>query len=216
MKSRLLLCCSLLVLVLTAQGGIIYSPTGGTIPDGNPTGWASTATVDGELPTVWDVTVTLKISGGYNGDLYAYLSYGGALVPLLNRVGKGTGSEPTYSFGYGDAGFNSVTLADSGSVNIHNYGGTGVPTGTYAPDSGGVKFAHSFRGLAANGTWTLLFADLSSGATSTVDSWSLNITAVPEPINVALAVFGGVFVAAGLGRSRRVRNFVGQALVRRA
>jgi hypothetical protein len=52
-----------------------------------------------------------------------------------------------------------------------------------------------------NGTWTLFFADVvQGGGTSTLTSWSLNLTAVPEPVNVALAVFGLCVAGASVGR----------------
>jgi hypothetical protein len=59
-----------------------------------------------------------------------------------------------------------------------------------------------------NGTWTLFIADLSGGEQSTLVSWSLDITAVPEPVNVALGIFAGVFLVVILARSRPVRNRV--------
>ncbi len=157
---------------------------GGLIPDGSPNGWWDTRTVN-NIPsglTIGNVTITFTISGGYNGDLYGYLSHDGALIPLLNRVGTGTGSEPTYSFGYSDSGFNNVTLSDSGSVNIHNYGGGFVPTDTtYLPDSGGITFASTFGGLDPNGDWTLFISDLSAGGgQSALTSWSLDISAYPS------------------------------------
>ena len=105
MKARLLILYAAGVLTLNVQAGV-YSGTGGSIPDCNPTGWATTVTVSRERPVITDVKVTLNISGGYNGDVYAYLSYGGVLVPLLNRVGTGSGSQPQYSFGYSTAGMN--------------------------------------------------------------------------------------------------------------
>jgi len=175
---------------------------GGLIPDDNPNGWSDTRTVS-DIPaglTIGTVAVTFTINGGWNGDLYGYLSHNGVLIPLLNRVGQGTGSEPTYTFGYGNAGFNNVTLADGAGVNIHNYGGLGVPTGTYVPDSGGLSFAGVFGGGNPDGDWTLFVADLSGGSQSTLVSWSLGITAVPEPVNVALGVFALCFAGAGVGR----------------
>ena len=52
-----------------------------------------------------------------------------------------------------------------------------------------------------NGTWTLFFADVvTSGSSSTLLSWSLDITAVPEPVNVALGIFAGVFLVVSLAR----------------
>ena len=44
-----------------------------------------------------------------------------------------------------------------------------------------------------------------SGGSPTV-SWSLDITAVPEPANVALGIFAGLFVVGGLCRTQWVRN----------
>ena len=177
---------------------------GGIIPDGNPSGSWDTRTVS-DIPadlTIGTVTVTFTITGGWNGDLYGYLSHGGVLIPLLNRVGQGTSTlEPTKSFGYGDAGFNGVTLADGAGVNIHNYGGGSVPSGTYVPDSGGVTFAGVFGGGNPDGDWTMFFVDLSGGSQSTLVSWSLGITAVPEPVNVALAVFGLFIAGVGVGRA---------------
>jgi hypothetical protein len=227
MKLRIIICCTALMLGVTARGSIIYSSfaNGGLIPDGNPAGSAGTATVSGLLPTISQVSVNLNISGGYNGDLYAYLSYGGVLVPLLNRVGVGTGN----SFGYGDTGFD-VTLSSSGANNIHfyqnyspSYNGSGQLTGTWQPDgrtidpglassspgsfnaAGTVNFG-SYNGLNPNGTWTLFIADLSAGGQSQLVSWELDITAVPEPVNVALGIFAGVVVIVSLARSQRVRK----------
>src|ERR1700722_19260328 len=109
------------------------------IPDGNPSGLASTQTVNfGSIPNfsfITDLTVTLNISGGFNGDYYAYLvNNTGGFAVLLNRVGK-TASNPV---GYSDSGF-SITLSDASANNIHTYQnvsnpGGGLLTGTWAPD----------------------------------------------------------------------------------
>jgi hypothetical protein len=59
----------------------------------------------------------------------------------------------------------------------------------------------TFHNLDANGNWTLFFADtVTGGGNPTLTSWSLDITPVPEPVSVALAVFaaGG----SGLGARR--------------
>lgn len=56
--------------------------------------------------------------------------------------------------------------------------GTGI---AYTPDGGSLA---SFNGLNPNGTWRLFFADRSAGDLSAVSSWSLDITAVREPVNV--------------------------------
>jgi hypothetical protein len=214
----------------TAQAGISYGTfaNSGNIPDGSSSGSAGTATASGFLPTISDISVKLNISGGFNGDLYAYLSYGGVLVPLLNRVGVTTTGGGD-AFGYGETGFN-VTLSSAGAQDVHFYGnysptinGSGQLTGTWQPDgraidpqsapssfdsASRVSFG-SYSGLNPNGTWTLFLADLSAGGgQSQLVSWELDITAVPEPVNVALGVIAGVFLLVILARSRLVRNRV--------
>jgi hypothetical protein len=51
----------------------------------------------------------------------------------------------------------------------------------------------------------LFLADMSSGETSTVTSWRLELEAVPEPVTWALIVFGGVAGTVGAGRWARRR-----------
>ncbi len=172
------------------------------IPDANPSGISSSINVSGSGSSLSALTVTLNISDGYNGDLYAYLSCNGTLVTLLNRVGTGSGNPIQSAFGYSTAGFNNVTLdnaATGGSIhNVQNPGS--LPTVSFTPDGGSLA---SFNGVDPNGMWTLFFADLSSGNTSTLNGWSLDITAVPEPVNVALVIFGVGFIGVGVAHSNR-------------
>jgi hypothetical protein len=228
MKMRILICSAMAMLTLTARAGIIYSPANpinATIPDGSPVGWSGNAAASGFGTSISDISVNLNISGGYNGDLYAYLSYGGVLVPLLNRVGVTSGD----SFGYANPGFN-ITLSSTavGAQDVHFYQnhspsydtGTGQLLGTWQPDgrnidpqsapsafdsASRVNFG-SFNSLNPNGTWTLFFADMSAGGQSQLVSWSLDITAVPEPVNVALGIFAAVLLVVTLARSRQMRN----------
>src|SRR5471032_1188201 len=93
--------------------------TSGTIPDNNPSGNASTLGVSGLVAAIANVTVSLDITGGYNGDLYAYLAGpNGGFAVLFNWVGVGG----TSAYGYSDAGFN-ITLNDgaANSGDIHTY-----------------------------------------------------------------------------------------------
>jgi subtilisin-like proprotein convertase family protein len=187
-----------------ANGG---NPLNLGIPDGNPNGVTSSLTVSGEVNRLSSVTVTLNISGGYNGDLYAYLSYNGTAVTLLNRVGTGTGGTIQNLFGFSTAGLTDVTLSDGGAGgNIH---GVSAPNSgiNYTPDGGSLS---AFGGMDPNGTWTLFFADRSGGSTSTLQDWTLAITPgdlsvspVPEPTNVAMAIFGAGFVGLGFVRAYR-------------
>ena len=126
----------------------------------------------------------------------------------------------------------NVTLAgDPGGYDDIHW--TEFPTsgGTYAPDGreispgmppssapdfdadGTIGFS-AYNGMDPNGTWTLFIADMAGGDQLKLVSWSLQITAVPEPVNVALGVFGSVVLVVAVGRHQRVRKLVSQALGR--
>jgi subtilisin-like proprotein convertase family protein len=168
----------------------------GVVPDNNYSGWADSRSVTAPAGTLQSVGVNLHLTGGWNGDLFAYLvnSAGGYSV-LLNRVGPGT-------YGYGDAGMN-VTLASVDTFGtrqgfIDSYGGGFVPTGVWNPD--GAADLGSFT--SASGTWTLFIADLSGGGVTTVASWGLqmDIVAVPELEAWIAAALAGAFGAFWLNR----------------
>jgi hypothetical protein len=213
MKKQLLISLLTLAGLLPVSSLDIYMYTGPayTIPVGNPNGVWSSVTVNGEAPLLTDVAVMLNLSGGYNGDLYAYLSYDGMMVPLLNRVGVSS----TNAFGANGAGMN-VTLSDGATVNIHA-AGNGYLSGTYLADGqninplsapgnfsangGTITLDGTFGGLNPNGNWTLFIADVvSGGGATTLNSWGLAITAVPEPDVRALGAFALVFASACLRR----------------
>jgi len=174
----------------------------GAIPDGSPAGVSFVGTYDAAPAgsTVSSLTVSLNISGGFNGDLYAYLvSPNGTLVMLMNQPGVSLNG-----IGASGAGMN-ITLTDSTSD--PNYHGSIQDVTSSSFMMGSYNAAGSlvnFNGLQANGNWTLYFADLANGGgTSLVEGWSLNITAVPEPVNVTLAIFGVGFMGVGAVRVYR-------------
>lgn len=224
------------------NGGGNYSAgasgLGQVLPDNNPSGVAFALDFGAAGQTVGNLSVTFSISAGYNGDLYAYLAHGSSTLILLNRAGvaNGTSGSTLFNYGYSGSGFNNITLNDSGAGNIHNYGGgtlNSVPTtgGAYKPDGqttspltapvgysaggGSATFASTFGGTDPSGSWTLFFADMSGGSTATLNSWSVDIiSAVPEPANLALGVFGALFLSASVLRAhyrRRVRRRGGTA-----
>lgn len=167
------------------------------IPDNDDVGFADSRLVTApEITAIQSVTVGLSFSGGWNGDLYAYLVHDSGFTVLLNRPGRDTGSPD----GSAASGM-TVVLDDLAAADIHTAipMGGGPVAGTYQPDgrttdplavSAGdprpATFA-SFTGLDANGTWTLFVADQSAGNTATLDSWTLAITGVPEPSAALLA-----------------------------
>ncbi|TAK92755.1 MAG: PEP-CTERM sorting domain-containing protein [Verrucomicrobia bacterium] len=193
----------------------------GVIPDGNLAGWSDTRVIGGLSGLISDVNLSLTLSGGNNGDLYAYLVHSSGFAVLLNRVGR-DGSNP---FGYGNAGIN-VTFNDGAATDIHYYGGTGIPSGSFQPDarnisplSSGATLAgfdransgawlSSFTNQSANGSWTLFIADVVGGGTGpTVTSWGLSLDLVPVPEASQWAMCGAMAVF-GAGYFWRVRKQV--------
>lgn len=206
MKTKLLSVAMLLGMMIQSRAAIYSAGNvngsgtslGLAIADGNPNGVYSSIAVSGANWSLSSLSVTLNISGGFNGDLYGYLSYNGTLVTLLNRVGTGGGN----TFGFSTSGLNNVTLADGSASNIHDVSVPGSAI-SYSADGGSLA---SFNGSNPNGTWTLFFADMSGGGgTSTINGWSLDVTAVPEPVNIALGVLGGVFLT-GVGLKHALKS----------
>jgi len=177
------------------------------IPDGQVTGMVDSHALvftNNDFSLITNVQLTIKIGGGYNGDLYGYLVHDDGFAVLFNREGRTTGNPQ----GYSHSGFD-ITLADDGD-DLHFYQAFGFDlnshgqlTGTWAPDGrradpGGVNEnaepgarLASFNGLNPNGTWTLFLADLDFGEQGTLVDWSLTVSAVPEPAPAGLAVAGG-------------------------
>lgn len=179
-----------------------------SIPDNNASGIAVTATFSStQIYQITDLEVQLNISGGFNGDYYAYLTYGSGFSVLLNRVGRDTGN----LFGYPDGGFDVMLDDQAANGDIHFYRSTlnpggGVLTGIWEPDartedpaavvgaSPRLADLSSFNGLDPNGNWTLFVADLEPGSIGTLESWGLNITGVPEPSTGALLLLGALLL----------------------
>src|SRR5688572_4086717 len=201
------------------------------IPDGSLSGLEDSRTITTPATPILDVNVTLNISGTgggmVNGDIYAYLTHDTGISILLNRPGLRSGS----TIGYDDSGYSSVTFDDSAANDVHVYrlsltgghdnpilpypsplnGDTWQPDGrSINPTSIGATFDTAprnarldvFNGLNPNGEWTLFLADIQTGGTATLNSWTLNITAVPEPHHYALATGLSLF---GLALWRNLR-----------
>jgi len=178
-------------------------------------------TVSGLSGSIDSFSVNLDITGGNNGDLYAYLlSPDSTMIVLLNRVGLGSSN----LIGYGDAGFD-ITLTAAG-YNVHDYQSYspifsgGQLTGTWAPDQRTVdpylysnasdfdavptgNNFNAYYGANPNGIWTLNIANgVNSANQSTLVSWGMTITTVPEPQTWTL-LGSGLTALWCLKRSRR-------------
>jgi subtilisin-like proprotein convertase family protein len=186
--------------------------SGTTVPDGSATGWSDVRSLP--IPadhTITDVNVTMSLTGGWNGDLYAYLSHpnGTSAAVLLNRPGRSAGSP----LGYGD---NVLTITlDDGAANgdTHTYQSavsylTAISNNSpWQPDGRTVNpftvngteprtaMLSVFNGMAPSNTgWTLFISDLASGDAATVSSWGLTITTVPEQGTALTTVFAGTLL----------------------
>ena len=191
MKMKLGIAASLLLAGSIHAAVIDYNWSGGfangtAVPDNNVNGWADSRTLSGLNGTISGLAVTLDLTGGWNGDLYAYVQYGSGFTVLLNRVGV---SEAPPSGNAGE-GF-QVTFSADGTPGLHTYlgNGSGLLTGVWQPDGAGFN---SFLGLNPNGAWHLFVADLNGVDVMTVNGWGLHLelSAVPEPSELAAMSFG--------------------------
>lgn len=190
-------------------GGLTQSWTGSqAIPDNNASGVAFNFNFSAPPEAlITDVEVSLKIIGGWNGDLYAYLSHGSGFTVLLNRPGRSASNLG----GSGVSGLN-LTLGDSYLTDVHTANDNPL-TGNFAPDGRFVSpfsaldtdarsaFFSSFNSLDPNGNWTLFIADVAPLATSVIQGWSVNVSVVPEP--GSLIFLGAAGVICLVQRNRR-------------
>ncbi len=165
------------------------------VPDGNLSGLADVETVNSAIGNISSLTVRLKITGEFNGDLYAYLRNTNGFVVLLNRAGK-TASNP---YGYGDSGFNVTFQAGASNGDIHVYQNVATPAAgsplggiwdvdgrtndplTVTDLSARFTSLTNFNGFTGAGQWTLFIADTESGGTNMLTQWGLDISGAASP-----------------------------------
>jgi subtilisin-like proprotein convertase family protein len=210
MKKQILTVALLLGMLMAARATLYVQGTTGQsgvnegsvansiIYDGNPASVTANSmdlTSAGLGSSLSLLTVTVNITGGRNNGLYGYLvaPNGTTTVILMNQPGY-----IANGFGAMGAGMN-ITLqdgtSDHGSIQSETSGS--VLSGSY----NSANNLSGFNGVNPDGTWTLYFADtLAGGGNATLNGWSLAITAVPEPVNVALAIFGVALAVGGCVR----------------
>jgi hypothetical protein len=129
---------------------------------------------------------------------YNNLSLSGGSGGIKGLLTLGTAADSPY------VSFYPTATSSSGTERIYDV--------TFSGSSGSP--GTGFNGLNPNSTWSLVLWDNStSGIQNGLVGWTLDVTAVPEPVNVALGIFAGVFLVVILVRSWRVRNRVHRCCV---
>lgn len=188
------------------------------IPDGDANGIVTTVTLNTGTQTIASLELRLVTTGGWNGDLYAYLEHNGVMCVLLNRPGVTAPGES----GSPAPGLN-ITLADDASTDSHTGiigTSTQAVTGRFQPDARAADpavvldtsprtlYFSGFTDEVAEGDWTLFIADLSATEEATLASWTLDATlnpavaAIPEPTGVLTLI--GLICSASFLRTRRM------------
>lgn len=197
---------------------IFDDPASAAIPDGSSSGLGRVIAVSSPGTTIVSVQVDLHIAAAagdvaFTGDLYAFLAKGDQIAVLLNRPGR-TSSAPA---GYSDNQAIDVSFTADAANDIHVYqdilGGAPDDTinGVWAADARETDPASvldsdprtatlsGFAGVESDGDWSLFVADVSTGATHELVSWTLTLETIPEP-SVALLALAGLLP---LARRRR-------------
>jgi hypothetical protein len=192
----LVLLAALSPLLLQAQTTESFTfTTNIVVPQGSFSGISDVRTVASSVHDISSLKVRLKITGQFNGDLYAFVRNSSGFTVLLNRVGV-TASNP---FGYGDSGFDVTFQAGAANGDIHLYQdittpAAGLPlTGIWDVDGRNMNpltvtdasardtSLTNFNGLNGADTWTLFIADVESGSTNMLTEWGLDISGAASP-----------------------------------
>jgi hypothetical protein len=189
-----------------AQAALVTqaNPTSYAIPDNSPDSGAASGVyvspANPQLsgianPYVIGVSVAFTINGGWDSDYTLVLKH-------VSDDGMASQSATLFSaLPYANSGFNNVTVqTGSGSL----FGASSTYTTT--PISGtlsGVDFS-TFQNVAPTGDWILYVTDNSPSFNGTLTGWTLSMDVVPEPVNVALGIFGGLLATVVLGKKLKL------------
>ena len=167
-----------------------------------------TVTGHGAGETVTEVSVDLALTHTWVGDLTIALEapngqvLGLASRPGLAEIGDGSDCCGTDGDWFGlEASFSDAGLTSAEDM-ADVFGGESFfafPDTTKVFLGSGPDFA-AFNGQAANGDWTLYVGDSAALDTGTFDSWTINISSVPEPASFGLLGIAGMML---LGMRRR-------------
>jgi hypothetical protein len=154
------------------------------------------------------------IPTGYFVDSKNYFALGSQINLSTQTLPPIYNIELTLTFAAGDE-----LYADGSGIQGQLTLGTGAnspyvafnPVETYTDVNGNsvydVNFSN-FNGLSPDNTWSLILWDNNSKYSNQLVDWSLTVE-VPEPVDVALVVFGLMFVAILVTRWHRARKLAG-------
>lgn len=172
--------------------------------------YPSTIVVSGLFTSLTSITLTLtnfsRSSRPDDLDMLLVGPTGATLIVFSDVGGTGAATGP-FTFVLSDAGatflpdatsFTSGTFKPTNESTAQDPFAAPAPGGTYGDPGGATHpgpntFASQFNGTNPNGTWSLYIVDdaaPSVGETGSIGSWSLDITAVPEPSTWALLIAG--------------------------
>ncbi|WP_309400057.1 hypothetical protein [Cerasicoccus maritimus] len=184
---------------------------GEEIPDNDPAGLSDTQFIDAsDIVSIETIQIDLELSGGWLGDIYGYVQHDSGFSVLLNRVGRNEGSLLGSSASALDVTFTvdgpDIHVADAPYTGIYGVDGRETDPSLVLDTDSQTAMLSSFVGLPASGNWTLFLADIGPGEITTVESWSLSITGVPEPMTTVslLGIAAGVLVLVrSVGRRKK-------------
>ncbi len=192
-----------LAFVNPALADVVGSGTGFVIPDNDPDGISSTITFSDDLLITGNLVVTLTdLSHTWVGDVTATL-----IAPdttshtLFFRIGRTTdaGTGDSSDFG-GTYIFSDAATGDIWEEAENKNPSTALDSGAYRTTS---EFSSAFTtmdsffaGKSTQGNWTLRMADLAGADTGSLGSWSLSMSAVPEPNSLTLLAVAGLTLLA--------------------
>lgn len=163
------------------------------IPDNSPVGVGYGFNFTTAGLNVSDITLTINLSGGFNGDMYGYLQHNGTLVELITPTTLSANAQVGSTINISLASGFQAALSSATAVDLAQGGLTFAAVGNF----------NNFVGMDAAGLWTLYFADHGAGDQMTLNSFTLSMTAIPVPEPQTWAMLGGGFAVLLLFRKRR-------------
>jgi subtilisin-like proprotein convertase family protein len=188
----------------SAIAGVYTTNVGGTIPDNNTAGIASTITVtDTDVISSFDFLTIHGLTHSFIGDLVITLSHNGTTVDIMDRVGRNNGTQigdssdlsGDYTFRLVGSNLNAAAASAGGTTVLST--AVDYATWTNTPNGGSsdaVGSLSNFPGQTVAGAWTLTVRDLETLDTGSFAGFTFGThsrnSEVPVPGSLALLGLG--------------------------